>query len=366
MKKENVSSIVVYLLMIGLALFIGLGIIKPVFAANPAVPMNQYGFAILAVLLGIVLNAILLELGHVLGALFGKNKIVSVNVFGVSFNFQNKSKKVELKNFEGLTGETKFAPKSELSNPKFSILMPLLIYVVELAAAILLYALITKNNEIDLVWLSIGSIIVASIGGMMTLYNILPFRLDAETDGYRLMLFSKKVNVQAFNLVKQFELKEVTEELPMFEEITDYTALVHLLSACKLIEKDEYEKAEEILNVILEQKDKISTVTHSYVFAQLLFIKAMTNSLEEFRNFYREVSAELGKFFATDLSTYSVRAYLLVCGLVEESEGEVLHALEKMKKAMKHTAFGLIQLEEHLTEKALDKILEIQPNWKLK
>ncbi len=365
MKKENISSIVVYLLMIGLALFIGLGIIKPVFASNPAVPMNQYAFAILAVVIGVILNAILLEIGHVLGALLGKYKIVSVNIFGFSFNFQNKDKKVEFKNFEGLTGETKFAPKSELANPKFSVLIPLLIYVIELAVAIVLYAVITKNNEIDLVWLSIGAIIVASIGGMMTLYNILPFRLDVETDGYRMMLFSKKINVQAFNFVHQLELKEVTNELPLFEEITDYTSLVNILSTYKLIENQEYVKAEEILNVILEQKDKISTIVYSRVFAQLLFIKAITSSVEEFKNFHREVSTELRKFFATDTSAVSVRAYLLICGLVEESEGEVLHALEKMKKAMKHIAFGLIQIEDLLTQKALNKILETQPSWKL-
>jgi hypothetical protein len=43
----------------------------------------------------------------------------------------------------------------------------------------------------------------------------------------------------------------------------------------------------------------------------------------------------------------------------------VLYALEKMKKAMKHTAFGLIQIEDLLTQKALNKILETQPSWKL-
>lgn len=366
MKKENIYSIIVYLLMIGLALFIGLGIIKPVFENNAAVPMNQYGFAILSVIIGVIVNAILLEVGHVLGALLGKYKIVSVNIFGFSLNFQDKSKKFELKNFEGLTGETKFAPKSNLANPKYAIIIPLVLYLLELGLAILSYALITKDNNLDLVWLSIGSIIVASIGGMMTLYNILPFRLDVETDGYRLTLFSKKINIDAFNAFRLLELTDNLEELSPIEEITDYTAVVNILSTYPLIKKQEYTQAEEVLDLILKQNDKISTSVYSRAYAHLFFIKALTSSLDELKSFHSEMPSELNKYFASDLSTHSLRAYLLTCGLIEESEREVVYALEKSNKAMKHIALELVQTEEELTKQALNKVLEHQPTWEIK
>lgn len=365
MKKENISSIIVYLLMIGLALFIGLGIIKPIFAANPAVNMNQYLFAILAVVIGVVLNAVILEAGHVIGALLGKNKIIYVNMFGVSLNFDQSGKKIEIQNYEGLTGETKFAPKSDDASPKLSIIIPLLLYVLELVIAVILYATITKSGNHDLIWLSIGSIIAASIGGMMTLYNIMPFRLDVETDGYRLMLFSKKVNVEAFNAFRKLELEELNQGIKIFEEITDYTVVANVINTYPQLAKKDYESVAKALEDIIDNKEKLSTIIYNRVFAHLIYVKAMTLSVDDFKAFYRDSETEIRRFLASDLSLPSIRAYILISGLLDDSEGEVRHGLEKKKKAMKHTAFGLRKIEEQLLKEALNKVLEYHPNWQI-
>ena len=87
MKKEDVTGIIVYLIIIVLAILFG------VFALQDHANHSYFtgmGFAyviyiILSVLVGALLNAILFEVAHVLGAKLGKYEIVSVNILGLLF-----------------------------------------------------------------------------------------------------------------------------------------------------------------------------------------------------------------------------------------------------------------------------------------
>ncbi|MDY0345730.1 MAG: hypothetical protein WCR77_03125 [Bacilli bacterium] len=364
MKKEDAASLIVYALMIGLALFIGLGIIKPVFEANPSVAGNQYTFAIISVIIGVFLNAVLLELGHILGGLIGKYRIQSVNIFGLCFYKKEGKVNFAFKMFDGLTGETKFLPKSEKSNPKPATLLPVLIYLLELVAAIILYALISTSLNIDLVWLSIGSIIVASIGGMMTLYNIVPFKLDAITDGYRLTLFSKKINITAYNELMLAENGDEPFTPRVFEEITDFTAEVNLVSVYRNIKDKRFADAESILGNIIANEKKTSTSTHNRSIAQLLYLKIMNEPLEDAKEYYKTIPSSIQRFIANDLSMPSLRAYLLIAGLMDDAEGEIMYCLDRKKKAIKYTAPGIAEIEDLLFKEALDKVKTAHPDWK--
>lgn len=365
MKKEDAASLVVYVLMIGLALFIGLGIIKPVFEANASVAGNQYVFAIIAVVVGVVINAILLELGHVLGGLIGKYKIHSVNIFG--FCLYKKAGKLHFafKMFDGLSGETKFVPKNEKSSPRAATLMPLVMYLLELVAAIVLYGLISTGLNVDLVWLSIGAIIVASIGGMMVLYNIIPFKLDAMTDGYRLTLFSKKINIEAYNELMLAENGEVDFTPRVFEEITDFTAEVNLIAVYRNIKLKNFLEAEAILQNIIKNETATSAATHNRAIAQLLYLKIMNEPLEDAKAYHATTSSAVQRFLSNDLSMPALRAYLLIAGLVDASQGEVAYCLDRKKKAIKYTAPGISEIENELFNEALLKVQTAHPDWKM-
>ncbi len=365
MKKEDAASLIVYAVMIGLALFIGLGIIQPIFASNASVAGSQYLFAIVSVIIGVLFNALLLELGHVIGGLLGKYRITSVNILGFTFYKKDGKVKFAFKMFDGLTGETKFLPKSEKSNPRLAIVLPILFFLVELIAAIIIYALISTNYNIDLVWLSVGSIIVASIGGMMTFYNIVPFKLDTMTDGYRMTLFSKKINIEAYNELMLIENSGGELSPRVFEEITDYTAEVNLITVYRNIKEKDFIKAEEILENIIKNETKTSSSTHNRSIAQLLFLKIMNETLEEAKKHYAKISTNIQRFISNDLSMPSLRAYMLIAGLMDDSQGEVMYCLDRKKKAIKYTPAGISDIENTLFNEALEKIKLAHPDWKL-
>lgn len=90
-EKEDLLSILVYLVMLIIALFIGLRIIQPALDALDLVTdLQRYGFAILTIFVGIIINVILFELGHVFGALLGGYSVISVNILGLAY-YKTKS-----------------------------------------------------------------------------------------------------------------------------------------------------------------------------------------------------------------------------------------------------------------------------------
>ena len=138
MKKEDIASIIVYLLMIGAAVVVGLTAVKEVFLWHYHFSLNNYVFAILAILAALIVNIVGLEVFHVLGAKAGHYKILSVNVLWLCFRKKEGKWKLGFKDFDGLTGETKVAPKDEKSKLGLYVWLPVLAYFVELIACIVI------------------------------------------------------------------------------------------------------------------------------------------------------------------------------------------------------------------------------------
>ena len=82
MKKEDVISLVIYLIMIAVAIIVGLTVVQDAFTTNYNLNMSPYLFAILTIVVGLLLNIIMLEVGHVIGAKLGHYRIMSFNVLG--------------------------------------------------------------------------------------------------------------------------------------------------------------------------------------------------------------------------------------------------------------------------------------------
>ena len=132
MRKEDLISDLLYLLMAGIVLLVGFLVITPAInngLLGREMPENVL-FIIVALIVGIVLNVILMEVGHLIGAKIGGYTILSTNILGFNFykDFSNNSAKGQLKfrfkSFNGLTGETVIEPKQEKSKMQIHILKP--------------------------------------------------------------------------------------------------------------------------------------------------------------------------------------------------------------------------------------------------
>ena len=86
MKKEDISGLIVYMLIFAVAIVFGLTVLQPYFANSTFTSGIIYAlFVLAAIVLGIVVCALLLEIGHIIGAKIGKYNIISVSILHFTF-----------------------------------------------------------------------------------------------------------------------------------------------------------------------------------------------------------------------------------------------------------------------------------------
>ena len=144
MKKEDITGLIVYLGIIVLAVIFGLTVLQ---AHAPESTFKNFGYVMYiigSVLTGAILNAILFEVAHVLGAKIGKYDIISCNVLGFCFYSIEGKKKFKFASFDGLTGETRIVPKKDFvdkANPYPYLLFGSLFFAVEAIIVMVLFSI---------------------------------------------------------------------------------------------------------------------------------------------------------------------------------------------------------------------------------
>ena len=210
-----------------------------------------------------------------------------------------------------------------------------------------------------------------TIGGMLELYNIFPAHLDSLTDGYRLVLLSKKENVEAYNELMRIEAaymenKELND-MKVFDKITNFTSSVNLYSVYKFLKEEKYDEASKILDNIIANKATISKDTYCSALAQKMFIVLLTKEYQEVKEYYDKfIAQEERRYISNELTMQSIRAYLLISSILDISEHEARYALSRVDKALKRTPVGRVQVEKELLERALTKVDSIRPEWHIR
>lgn len=370
MRKEEVTSLIIYFIMIAAAIIVGLTVVKDAINKFRPEHMNAFLFVIVVLVLALLLNVILLEVFHVIGAKLGGYKVTSFNVLGFCWEKKENKWSFRFKDFNGLTGETKIAPGDKKLDLKKYIWLPIFGYAVELASGIVCYSLVSKaSSNFSARWLAVAAIIFIICSSLIALYNLVPLKLDTMTDGYRFVLLSKKCNLDAYNeLLRVEDLerqgKEVGE-VKVFEEITEFTANLNLISVYQHLNKGEYEEAEKLIDMIIVAPKGIDPKTHNRLIAQKIYIQILTKPLEEAEKCYNELANdEIRRFIANDVSMESIRAYILIAGIIEKSKGEVDYACGKIEKARKNAMPSRKVIEDRMYEQALNKVYEVHPKWK--
>lgn len=367
MKKEDITSIIVYLLLIAGSIIIGTTVIKDAFQTFAVA--DPYLVGIGAIVVGVLINVCGLELLHALGAKIGGYEVVSINVISFCFEKLNKKWSFKFKDFDGLTGETKVAPKKEETNLKWYMWLPLIGYFFEVVACFLINTIITETPELhNLGWLAISALFFIIISSIIMLYNIVPFKLDSMTDGYRLLLISKKVNKEAFDEMMRVEnlqrKGEKVGKIKVFDEITEFTASVNLLSVYECLNERKYTESNKIIENMLNNADKLETYTFNRLIAQKVYILIMEDKIEEAKKFYNnQVKDNIRRFIANDDSMESLRAYALIAGFLEESESEVEYTKTRLNTILKHTLPSRAEIEQKLYKEALEKISKAHKDW---
>ena len=373
MKKEDISGLIVYLVIIAFAIVFGLTVLQAHQTESTFNGFVYVVYIIVSVLVGALLNAVLFEMAHVIGAKIGKYEILSVNILGLCFYKEENKRKVRFASFDGLTGETKIVPKEGMvdkANPYPYLLFGSIFFAVEAIIVMVVFSLFRQSEEMILRDLAYFLLTIGAIGLVILVYNILPFRIDSMTDGYRLTMVSNPKNKLAFNelLRVEYEIAQGNDdvEIRIFDEITNFTADLNLNKVYALLDKKEYAEAEEILNKIIEAKENVSEKVYIRARAQKIYINLITKDLEEAKTYYeKEVPVSERREISNDVSMASIRAYLLMSGLLDKSRSECIIALNNVYSAFKHTPKNRQHTELVLFNEALQKVVDAHPDWEL-
>ena len=372
MKKEDVSGIVVYLLILAIAVVFGLTILREYSSQWDSVFIYIL-FIFGAILTGVIFNAVMFELAHIAGAKAGRYQILSVDILGLLWYKDGDKSKFKFSGYDGLTGETRILPKKDVKkepNPTPYLMFGTLFYVIEIIIAVVLFTVQKELKNEIFTRISYFILVIAVIGGMILIYNILPFKLDATTDGYRMRMTSNKANKIAFNELLRVEEAvrqgETDVEVATFSEITNFTADLNLNKVYMLLDKGEFQEAEKLLDIIISGKETISEKVYIRARAQKIYINIFTKPLEEAKEYYdKEVPMAERRQLSNDLSMVSVRTYLLMSGLLDNSKSECIIAINNVRRCFNNTPKQRRKTEANLFNEALKKVDEAHPNWKL-
>ena len=373
MKKEDITGLIVYLVIIALAVIFGVTVLQNHQTESSLSGFPYVLYIIGAVLAGALINGILFEVAHIAGAKVGKYDILSVNILGLCFYKSEDKIKVKFASYDGLTGETRIVPKKDVvdkANPLPYLLFGSVFYAAEAVVVMVLFSVLRASNDAGLKDVAFALLTIGAIGLVVLLYNILPMHVDAMTDGYRLTMVSNPKNKAAFNelLRVEYEIEQGNTdiEIKIFDEITNFTADLNLNRVYALLDKKEYKEAEEILDKIIDAKDSVSAKVHIRARAQKIYINLATKSLEEAKAYYdKEVSVAERREISNDVSMASIRAYLLMSGLLDKSRSECIIALNNVYRAFKHTPKNRQETEVALFNEALEKVVDAHPDWDL-
>ena len=373
MKKEDVSGIIVYLLIMALAVLFGINVLQT-YADKSQLGAMYFLFILGAIVVGVVFNAVLFELAHRLGAKVGRYQVVSTAILGVTFFKEEGKLKVKFAGYDGLTGETKIVPKKDVKkepNPSPYLWFGTLFFIIEITIVTVLFSFLTsKNMPVAASNIGYFILIVGAIGGMILLYNILPLHLDATTDGYRLTMITSAANKKAFNelLRVEYELSQgnTNVEIKTFTDITNFTADLNLNKVYLLLDRREFKEAEELLDIILAGKETISQKVYVRARAQKIYINIYTKPIEEAREFYnKEVSMAERRELSRDLNMTSIRTYLLISGLLDKSRSETMIAINNVSKAFPRTPKKRQNTEIALFNESIDMVNAAHPDWEI-
>lgn len=359
MKRAINFSLLFYVALVVAIFFVGRNIIAD---ANAFIDEPMM-FFIISIALGFVFNVVLFELGHMFGAKLGGYKTYSVSFLGVTiYKVKGKWQIGYDGTYDGFTGETKIVPHKEKTNPSLYFWMGSLLLVIEMVVTICLPSLITLSPQ-----LKYGAYIFAVIAGIILIYNIVPFRLDSTNDA-TLMKYVTKDKVDVFNKVCSIRydlyLGNQIKEVEILEDVDYVSARINYYAYLEAIYKKDYEKAEAIIDSLIEQSEKLSEDIFLELLPAKMYILTMTKTKEEVEKYFASLPANDRKLLNSCVSIEGCRNYFAFVALIIEDYDDAKNIYRKyVSKKDKLKEVGRLFDEESLISELMAKIKELHPEW---
>lgn len=372
MKKNDFAIFLVYVGMLAVAALVGFLVIRPI-VEEAGGGANTIIFTVLFVFAGILLNSILLELGHLLGAKAGHYEVVGWCVLGLSFKKGENGKwKLKFASYDGLTGETKIVPTDIKANSVGGLVFfPIFLFLIEVLLCVIFIALAggsgMTSSTIYLIQIFLYSCL--GTGGMIFLYDYFPAHLDSVTDGYRMIAFNKPVNREAYNRMllnqRNMELGKPVADRHVYDEITDLTAECNYNQVYVRLDNNDVNSALKILQMTIDCEGHLSDKTRTQAQVMKLSLVLLTNKKDVGAEYYDSIENDTRNYISQLQDGPSLRSYLLVTGVIEGTETETNYALKKALRILEKTDDSAKESETKLLKLTIQRIQTLHPSWKL-
>lgn len=372
MKKSELMGYLVYAILFAIAIAVGLLVIRPIMAEYAQyAPFNSILFLVVAILAGLILNAAFIELGHFLGAKIGRYKVYQCVALWVGIKEITGKTRLSFSNFDGFLGETKISPKDEKSNPIPYIYMPLVLLLVEVIALVVVIALAENFavRDASWQWWKMFAITMLTCGALVYVYDYFPAALDAKNDGYLMTVLNSRTNKEAYNDMLKAEYSlykgEKVEDQKVYDNVTNFTSRINKIALSLAIDADDYEKAVTIADKTIASKDNVSSAIYEDAVAERVSLLMLGKDFEEGKKEYINSPLEIKKHIAAMSTPAAARSYILVSGLVDESQDEFESALTKVDSIVKKAPEKTREGESKLIKKAIAVVTAAHKDWDL-
>lgn len=377
MKKENVFGLIMYLVIFALAIVYGFTVLQTHFKNSAMTAVWQYALYIIGcIVAGVLISALLTELGHLIGAKVGGYKIIKFTILYLSIYLDKGKRKFGFRRFDGLTGETLIVPnyeKKEKPNPYPYLWYGPFFLLSWFIGCIVFFVYFRNGSKLD-GDIAYGFLTVGLISLIIFVYDAVPIKTDTTTDGYQIAHLIKTKDVHAYNelLVAKNDPNNNTviaisgEKKKDIQQINVNSIDAKVMAMLNHIDNKEYDKASVIIDELLQRQNELTTRNILDIQESQIYIKIMTTPFEEMAVYYEEqIPLSIKRDISSDRSLGGIRTYILMAGLFDKSRSECALVLSKVAKAYKNTLPSRKHAELVLFNDALEKVCEAHPKWEL-
>ncbi len=208
------------LLLVYIAYLIGMYFLQQWGVAEQAGSYNTYAFVFLSFIIGLLATFIFYGLGKLVFAKIAHYKVITAKAFGFVYDGTKEKGKLSYHITAILDFYFGCAPEDDNveKDPLFIFIGGYIFEIIFAAICIIVFAAFAESNEI-LAW---GALSALLYGGIIILYELMPFRQDNPNDMFNIVMTRSHDNRVAYNVSKINEKRERTGEEFIVQTFDDY------------------------------------------------------------------------------------------------------------------------------------------------
>lgn len=348
---------ILYIVYLGGMIFLQRAIFDTNFGSSN---YNYFVFIFLSILIGLIVSALLYNLGKILFAKIAGYEIVYAKCFGLTIDKSKGKAKFSYHILEIADLELKFAPKDDdiEKNPKLIFLGGFCFELLFIALCLLLFFLLSSGSSNSMgSFIGYMSLFAMIYGLIVLIYEAVPFRQDTPTDMFNLLVLKNKEEIKAYNVFNVNRRRELNGKdflVVPFDSYTSYYKAhnLYFLYLDKLYSND-LQEAVNILDTMKLNKKRLDEGERYITSSESLYLRYLIDDIDGADKLYLQMKSDEKHSVTKPTELADFRTSLLVLGYISGDKTSTLEGINEVTKKFKLKTEGLEESKRVKKEKAL-------------